>query len=254
VGDSYDALLATIPALTLRIPGTLSADGAIEFLEDTGDVLATVSPLELLTVASDPHRRANLLRSIGLRITLSTAIERETDWPSLDETSLARYVAWLLDLLGVRAEAGFAETLVSVVDARPSLARALLAEVLDIATRSRLLSIDELITAWSTPRFSDLARASLEAKVGVDDVCVLLAAVYWESATVTVADIVYAIDDIAGIALTTEQVAEAVCRLADRAVVIVERDHLRIEPRVRGMIARAYPDVERGLRGLGKPR
>ena len=43
---------------------------------------------------------------------------------------MARYVAWLLDLLGVRAEAGFVETLVSATDARPLLARALLAEIL----------------------------------------------------------------------------------------------------------------------------
>ena len=248
VGDSFDPLLAAIPALTLRKPGSLSANRALQYVGDDNEVVATVSPLELLTVASDPHRRANLLRSVGIRIALPTALAREADWPHLDDVSLARYVAWLLDLLDLRAEEWFVETLVSVVDARSGLARALLAEVLGVASRTRLLSTDELITAWSTPRFSDLARASLEANMGSEDLCVVLAAVYWESATVTVADIVDAIDDLASVTLTLKQVDAAILRLVDQAVVVVEREDVRIHPRVRGMIVRAYPDVERALR------
>jgi hypothetical protein len=250
VGDEHDDLLAPLRGLGLDGDHALHGSDALGLLDAEGAILTWVSGFELLALISDPFRRANLLRTLGSRMSLADALDLRAAWPGLHEGPLARYVAWLLDFAGVRTEAGFVETLVSVVDARPLLARALLAEVLAGAARERLLTVEDVVTAWSTPRFSELARDAVEERLPAAERSALLAAVFWELPSVTVEEIreVVTDSDACATPLSDGELREALEGLDARRALRLEGDAVYLTPRLRGLIARAYPDIAGALR------
>ena len=117
--------------------------------------------------------------------------------------------------------------------------------------RERVLTVEDVVTPWSAPRFARLAREAVEEDVPAAQRTALLAAVFWEAPSVSVDEIreVVADSDLCTTPLTDGELTSALQRLAERRALTLEGDVVHLTPRVRGLIACAYPDIAGALRG-----
>jgi hypothetical protein len=183
----------------------------------------------LLSLLADPtHRKINLLRDVGSRLKLASAIPPDLDrlpLPVMDRGELTSYAGWVLDILNLPVnEPAVVDVLVHYVGGFERLHLHLLRVLFSTMHTRAPIALVDVERAWKSPAFRDAARLELLTPLESEPAAraVLGAALFvggHPGAEVAVADVALALDEFWDADLDDSRVVAALAGLEGKRLI-----------------------------------